>query len=298
VPQEFAAIAEDLRIVADLLNDYLRDSHPDKDGSLAHADWSQEAQLGDDNVPDPVSHIARLILISMVAAMDHILGIAACVSSERVVFATMSLMRPAVVAAGAANYLLDPTIDTRERLRRGWNFELAAMSEQLSAIDQNTTPNGWTRLSADQDRYLAWAQAHGYQLVSKKARYKGTVWSLSDGDRTGGAPSEIQLAESVLTALGPRFGRTVYRFTSAFVHAQPHAATLLTEAPNAYDPQTPYATPLGESSAAIATWVSVITMAAHAVATNAAAYFDWDLDEWITVVDPIMDRWASLANAR
>lgn len=124
------------------------------------------------------------------------------------------------------------------------------------------------------------------------------MWSLSDGDRTGGAPSEIQLAESVLTALGPRFGRTIYRFTSAFIHAQPHAATLLTEAPNIYDPQTPYATPLGVSSAAIATWVSVITMAAHAVATNAAAYFDWDLEQWITAVDPIMDRWASLASAK
>jgi hypothetical protein len=65
----------------------------------------------------------------MAAAMDHILGVAACIGIERVAFATMSLMRPAVVAAGTAHYLLDPSIDTRERLRRGWNFELAAMSE-------------------------------------------------------------------------------------------------------------------------------------------------------------------------
>jgi hypothetical protein len=122
------------------------------------------------------------------------------------------------------------------------------------------------------------------------------VWRLTAAGHDDGAPNEVALANSVLDALGPRFGHSAYRFTSAFVHAQPHAFTLLQDASEQYDPQTPGITPQGVSAADIATWASVVTMAAHAAISRAALYFGWDLDEWIDTVDPIMGRWAVLAS--
>jgi hypothetical protein len=298
VPDPFHQMAGELRIVAGVLNDYMRDSDPDLDGTPAHADWVHESSLADEHLDRPVAHVELLILNAIVSSMDHMMGIAACIEAERVVLATMSLMRPAVVAAGIGHHLLEPNLHVRERLRRGFNLELASVSEQLNGVDRAANHNGWLALSETQDRYLAWATNQGYRPKSKtRGKYLQPVWKLTDAEHDDGAPNEVILASSVLGALGPQFGHAAYRFTSAFVHAQPHALTLLADAPDQCDPQTPGSVPRGVSSADIATWVSVVTMAVHAAAGRAAEYFGWDFDGWIHVVDPIMTNWAALANA-
>jgi hypothetical protein len=56
----------------------------------------------------------------------------------------------------------------------------------------------------------------------------------------------MKLAEAVLAAFGDGgMGRTVYRFTSSFIHTQAHAFTMFLPAGLQYEPQTPNAVPLG-----------------------------------------------------
>jgi len=110
------------RVIVSLLNDYLRDGEVEVPGSRAQAEHAQERDLADDQIADPVVHIQVRAHHNLVAAIDHLGGVAACIEAENVALATISLLRPIVVAAGINYYMLDPSITRRERLRRGWNL--------------------------------------------------------------------------------------------------------------------------------------------------------------------------------
>lgn len=112
-------------------------------------------------------------------------------------------------------------------------------------------------------------------------------------------PSDMKLAEDVLTALGDGgIGRAVYRFTSSFVHARGHAFTMFRPAEDEYDPQTPDAVPLGLGLRDLTTWLMVAAMAVHTSAARCGRYFEWDLRAWLETTQPIFARWtADLAPA-
>lgn len=100
-PDAFRQRASDLRAIVSLLNDYLRDADADVPGTLAAADLAVQGLYADDDVVDPVLHVQVRAHRGLIAAIDHLGGVAACIDAENVALATMSLLRPTVVAAGA-----------------------------------------------------------------------------------------------------------------------------------------------------------------------------------------------------
>jgi len=223
------------------------------------------------------------------------LGLAACIEAEDVALASMSLLRPIVTAAGMAFFLFDNTIDVRERLRRGLNFELESMREQLNGIDNEATTQLWERTIHRRYRYFAWADYHGYGHQMRKQRYGQRKYWLTDGDQTGQSPSDMRLADAVLASVGDgELGQAVYRFTSAFIHTQAHAFTMFPPADLQYDPQTPNAVPLGVSPQDLTTWLMVAVMAVHIAVGRAGWFLGWDMTEWATKVHRILAGWAEL----
>jgi hypothetical protein len=294
VPAEFVKLADDIRVIVNLLNDYLRDGGVDVPGSRAEAEHAQEGNFADEQVADPVVHIQVRAHHNLVAAIDHLGGVAACMEAENVALATISLLRPIVVAAGINYHVLDPSITLRERLRRGWNLELESVREQLNGVDKNDLPTGWQDLAHTRHRYLTWADAHGYERRKRDQRYGQRRYWLADGEQDSPPPSEIKLAEAVLSALGDgKIGKTVYQFTSSFIHTQSHAFTMFLPALDQYDEQTPYAVPLGISIQDMTTWVMVATLALHTAAARCMAYFGWDPADWVRIVHPVMSRWTA-----
>lgn len=293
IPPEFRALAHDVRAIVALLNDYLRDTDIEVPGTIAAMEHEDEPRYADDQVTDPVLHIQLRAHHSLIAAIDHLGGVAACIQAENVNLATMSLLRPTVVAAGVNYYLLDPDISLRERLRRGWNLELDSVREQLNSIDKITNPQMWEDLAITRNRYLVWAVSHGYQRQTRKERYGERRFWLADGTETGQPLSEIKIAEEVLAAAGDGgMGRLVYRFTSSFIHAQPHAFSMFLPALTQSDPQTPGVVPLGVASADMTTWLMVVILAVHTAAERCGRYFGWDLTRWEQTAGSIMSRWA------
>jgi hypothetical protein len=293
VPPEFAELAADIRVVVNLLNDYLRDGDVDVQSSVAHLEHAREVEFADDRITDPVRHIQVRAHHNLVAAIDHLGGAAACIDAENVALAIISLLRPIVVAAGTNYHLLDPSIDLRERLRRGWNLELESVREQLNAVEKVEYPVEWEDLAHARFRYLAWAKSHGYEQRKRDDRYGQRRYWLADGEQENPPLSEIKLAEQVLAALGDgTMGKTVYRFTSSFIHTQAHAFTMFLPALDQYDAQTPHAVPLGISITDMTTWIMIVTLALHTAAVRCMSYFGWDPTRWVHVVHPIMARWA------
>jgi hypothetical protein len=281
-----------VRTIVGLLNDYLRDADVDVPGTLAAAEHEAEPTYADDQVTDPVLHIQVRAHHSLIAAIDHLGGVAACIQAENVALATISLLRPTVVAAGVNYYLLDPDISLRERLRRGWNLELDSVREQLNSINKMEDPQMWQDLAVARNRYLVWAESHGYQRQTRKERYGERRFWLANGPETAPPLPEIQLAEAVLGAVGDGgMGKQVYRFTSSFIHTQPHAFSMFMPAVTQSDPQTPGVVPLGIAVEDMTTWLMVVILAVHTAAARCGRYFGWDLERWVRVVHSIMSKW-------
>ena len=293
VPSVFRQLAADVRNVAWLLNDYLREADVTVAGSLAASEYGQESLYSDEQVADPVFHVIVRAQHGLVAAVDHMGGLAACIEADDVVLASLSLLRPIVTAAGMTYYLLDPDIGIRERLRRGWNFELDSVREQLNGVDKDQMPELWEHLAVTRYRYLTWGRRHGYTKQERRERFGERRYWFADGDLAGPPPSELRLADDVLAAIGDGgMGRAVYRFSSSFIHAQAHAFSILQPAAGQRDSQTPNMVPLGVTPGDLTTWVMVATMAVHTSAARCGQYFGWDLASWVGTVYPIMERWA------
>ena len=105
VPDAFRELAADIRSIARLLNDYLRDGADlDEDDSPASRELADEVRYADDQIKDPVRHVIVRAHHSLIAAADHLLGLAACIEAEDVALASMALLRPIVTAAGMGGF--------------------------------------------------------------------------------------------------------------------------------------------------------------------------------------------------
>jgi hypothetical protein len=294
LPSEFRALARDVRAITTLLNDYLRETDVDISDTMAAMEYREEPTFADDQVINPVTHVQLQAHHSLVAAIDHLGGVAACIAAENITLAPISLMRPIVVASGVSYWLLDPDITLRERLRRGWNLELDSIREQLNSITKEADQQLWQRLIIARHRYLTWAEDHGYQRQERKERYGERRYWLSYGDEATPPPAEIKLAEAVLSTIGAGgMGKYVYRFTSAFIHTQPHAFSLFKPARTQYDPQTPGAVPLGIAYEDMTTWLTVVTLALNTAAERCGYYFGWDMTKWSKVMNATMSKWVN-----
>lgn len=293
VPDEFHRLSQQVRAIARLLNEYLRETDVDPPGSPAEADSALAATFTDDQFHDPVRHIALRGHHALIAAVDHMLGIAACIDAEDVVFATVSLVRPIVTAAGMSYHIFEPGIDLRERLRRGLNVELESIREQLNSFDKESLPEAWQEIAITRYQYLVWGRAHGYGQRRKKERNGEARYWLVEGDRTNPAPSDMKLAKDVLAEVGDgELGHTVYRFASSFIHSQSHAFSFFLRAAMQYDPQVPDVVPLGISLHDLITWLLAAVLAVHTAVARCGAYFAWELKKWKAMVHPILADWA------
>jgi hypothetical protein len=292
VPDEFHRLSHQVRAIARLLNEYLRETDVDPPGSPAEAESALTAEFTDDQFYNPVQHVALRGHHALIAAVDHMLGVAACIEAEDVVFATVSLVRPIVTAAGMSYHIFEPGIDVRERLRRGLNVELESVREQLNSFDRKSAPDAWEEIAITRHRYIVWGRAHGYERQRRKERFGEARYWLVDGDRANPAPSDMKLAKDVLAEVGDgELGHTVYRFASAFIHSQSHAFSFFLRAAMQYDPQVPDVVPLGISLQDLTTWLMVAVFAVRTAVARCGAYFAWDLAKWETVVGPILADW-------
>lgn len=83
LPAIFSRRAGEVRVIARALNDYLREADVEVSGSVAASDYSQEAAFADKYIADPILHVIWRGQQAMVAAADHLLGLAACIDAEQ-----------------------------------------------------------------------------------------------------------------------------------------------------------------------------------------------------------------------
>jgi hypothetical protein len=84
----------------------------------------------------PATYAFPMALRALIAAEDHALSVRELLSSEESMLGTLVACRAAIEASGRAFYLLDPTIDARERIRRN-------LAERVVSARELARAEGW-----------------------------------------------------------------------------------------------------------------------------------------------------------
>jgi hypothetical protein len=231
-------------------------------------------------------------------AQDHLQAMAVLADAPQTVMASFSLLRSILSSAARVSYLLEPGVTARERLRRGMNLRLESYTEQgyITSGSENEQVRGADSYFAERvDEILRGARQHDFHVTTPtKKSWRAPCIGAPH-------PKEMELVQQVLADgdADPQtdIGRLVYRLSSAAVHGQPHALSMLAHRVVRRDaPQVAMA----EFSLPLHTFVmfgSSAVLAAHHVALLTLAYAGLPASVWQDVAQPVLRTWQASVHA-
>lgn len=145
------------------------------------------------------------------AVRDHMLGFARLASVGGTTRSLLALARVLLDASVHLTFLLDATIDERERCARALNIRLEALRQEI--VDAQDDPNANTTARTERDVLLEAAQSDGFEREQVKGRKAGTTrpgWFVKPHDRL----------EAVMRSAIGEADMDSWRTLSSVVHAQ------------------------------------------------------------------------------
>ncbi|GGZ44380.1 hypothetical protein GCM10010365_76020 [Streptomyces poonensis] len=176
-------------------------------------------------------HDAHLAAVSPVmAVMDHLDSLGLLFTSPGGLMTSHTVARGALDIATKPWFLLEPGIDTRERVRRYMNYRLESLKEQsLMVGDHGTAAEVQRHLRERTEGILRAARHHGFSVKGKIA---DKVRPCYLGPHQ--APSTTKLAGQIVVPGGSPLGALLWRATSAVAHGQAHGLLMFhADAPEA-----------------------------------------------------------------
>jgi hypothetical protein len=287
VPDAFIKIAEDIEAIAVEARRFVEGDPCWTADSEAGKEAASEADFADDSSNSPVQHVLLTAASTIGMAVDHLVAMAAAIH-ERTLFAPITLSRTVLAATGTAFYLLEPDIGIRDRLARGWTQQLAAHTQTMAIFSDDPTGRGFTHVRSLRDAIKASAERHDFRVTSppwNSRSVRGSIWYIESRP-----PSEGKLIADVLSSSG--VGGTLYRHTSAFVYAQPHAlAFMITRPAQLVRPGSGQGV-LGYGIDRLLLYVMGSVTALHAVILRACELFGRSSEDWLSTYRPIILKWA------
>jgi hypothetical protein len=191
---------------------------PDSSSAVARPAMGSRAAIENDDDAFPgwdgpiargANAYARILCLS---ASDHLMEMANSLKSTNSgAFSVFTLGRGVLESAAQASYLLDPTIDIRERSRRYINALLHNINESrllVRGLEGDTEP-----IKAFEQAVVDAARANNFDVIPAKNAL--VPWRIDDR-----WPSFMELAK--LTAVKADLGVASYRFLSSIAHGAEH----------------------------------------------------------------------------
>lgn len=148
-------------------------------------------------------------------AIDHLHGIADSLESGRTIRAPLTLSRTVLEAAATGYFLSDPTVDSRERLRRSHNLRM----EDLKEGANHRTGDGDADYLVGLEELVAFASASNFNVRPPRMEHSPPVIPSP-----AGAKEAIRfLIERML----PGVGLATYRMLSNVAHCRPNVGDVL-----------------------------------------------------------------------
>lgn len=156
----------------------------DELGRLAVTPWAVDSQAAVDASDEhhtglfrsrPGLEAALLPGLLLTHSADHIRGVAVLLAAPGVVFAPLSLIRPALESLALAHHLMDPAVDTHERVRRWANTQLTASVESLRFEDPEARSSEGREAERLLDVECARAVELGFEVGYGRKPVRGTA---------------------------------------------------------------------------------------------------------------------------
>lgn len=290
MPTSFQDLGDDLLRVASLTAHYAESATDWRGQSAAQLD-SVDIRFSGDWASRPGLEITLLAARCLTVCADTIEGMAVTLPADRLLYTPLLLIRPTMSAAARCAFLVDPSIDFRERVRRWANLMLESSVEQVNLASDDVM----ARHSAEERlaRYENSAVAFGFKVSTKKA--PGLLLGARYIDKQ---PSEMGMIGR-LWADDP-MGRTMYRLTSALVHVQSHGqmALLMTQEAVGSDHPGVSNVPSGITLQDAALWHSAAVLAVHRAVSDFLLYRGKSVNKWQQEIADVMKGWRILYSTR
>lgn len=287
----FEEVGELLDRLADALQVVIRDYGPPwAPGAPAEVDCALDEAL------EGTPHLNAALMVGLYLnhAQDHLRAAARIVGDRRIVMGGFTLTRPVLGSAARAIWLLEPSITSTERLRRGLNLRLKGLGE-LENIASDRDPGFHNQLAVGHRPIV--------EAIERDARTLGLPPATTPGARKDGSrdpvfigrklPSDMELIRGLLDRDGSEeTGDLIFRVGSAFVHGEYHVLNLLSRRISDLDPAPGVAgVEVGVRLDNLVVFVASVAIGIHRVALAACAYAGWPEDVWQNLAQPIIQRW-------
>jgi hypothetical protein len=292
VPDAFLKIADDVDAIAAAARRFLAVDPQWAAESEAGEEVAQEGDFADAWSQTPVQHVILLAGTALVMAEDHLTGMAAAIRAEHTVFSPLTITRTVLSAAGSAYHLLEPGIGVRARLARGWTQQLVAYTETMAILSDHPEGDSFGHAKRRRLEIKASAERHGFRVGAPRWDARNIYRSQWHIDTK--PPKEGDLIADVLASSGD-VGTILFRYTSAFAHAQPHAVAFMVAGEPVAVRQGVSRTSIGYGLERMLLFTMGAALAVHAAVIRACGLFGRDGDEWSQMFRRIMLKWAQLS---
>ncbi len=273
-----------LRRIAGGMGDLLPQDYGPRSPARAQYVSSTLAGLG---ATRPAREAVLLPPLLLGHSLDHLLGIAASLEADKVIYSAMSLARPALESAAMVFYLLGEDADERERIRRWANVEMNTLVERLRILGPEERAGD---LGMQLGSRLYWlsraARDEGFVVAERGRRIPG--WQR-ERYLEPAIPSDQTLITTLLDDLDDdgRVGRLIHRATSAVTHGRLHGLTMFIvsdEADRSAEREGAVLVPFGVSLSTMANWLTPVLWGVRRAVLRCSAFYAWDTRHWESMV--------------
>lgn len=290
-----SAMAPHFRRLATTIGDWLSDQDFDDRPTcraardMTHHEW-------DDNWGEATVELVMDAIPRLAHVADHLHAYAAIAADEHATFSGATMLRTLLVGLGSTYWQYEPTVDTRERVRRLYALRLKSLAEEqnlASAPDVSGADASVRQLEQTVDAIRESGQRAGFAWRLQQPRFGAPVGQLDTP-----APGDQALITELVASPGrpPGVGATLFRLLSSVAHAQPHGMRHFMHQTGETGPEGGDVIFIGLNP----TWVNLLhTTTAAAVQRTIArmcGYLGWDEAGWNRSALPALteaSRWTA-----
>lgn len=259
------------------------------EGSPAATEAEGEPHAGEWSA-HPGRDLHVTIRLATWSCADHLAALSVVLRERRLIPPLYTLARGAAEAAAIACYLAERGISSLERVRRGMNCNLQALTEEINMLNRFTGPDA-----------MAAAERHKAQIgkIEREGRRYELHFTRPNGYRPGylgeKPPSAMKMIGMIASRV-PEFGASSQQLLSSVAHSQLHGLTR-------------FIVPTGEPGPAPGKFTAELTAGAHDIAVHLLVapqcastlaaqlgwFMGWKSDEVAAAVTPMLHAWGHIA---
>ena len=274
------------------------DSRPPTAGSPAKKEADGEPYAGEWG-DAPSGEMFTYVCLLAASCCDHLAGAAAVIRAPLCSVSSYTLMRSVTESAALACYFASPEIDSLERVRRGMNWRLDGLCEQINLIRPFSIPRAGEDLQDLEAKIAAISRAgsHHGLVFHRQDRWRQSAY-FGDKPQPGAmnlVDAALKIVEDPSDTPRPSAGHLSYRFLSAVAHGKSHGlGQFISEDITSSDPGQRTSSFAGVNAFGLALHLFAGPLCAASLIRRLCWFAGWDIDEVQPAMGQMLFTWGRI----